>query len=132
MALFLWCRIMCIVWVLVFLQRHKSHSLRLFYSKSTALCRSAWGPGRLLLGNQKPCLEFCQGIHCVLETAPINWGQLAMNLAINYESYLAQVKFCGNCINDSKMGERAKTEEITVLQIAGFHGTLKALLILQL
>lgn len=55
-----------------------------------------------------------------------------MNLAINYESYLAQVKFCGNCINDSKMGKRAKTKQITVLQIAGFHGTLKALLVLQL
>lgn len=93
---------------------------------------NAWGPGKLLLGNQKRCLEFCQGIHCVLETIHINWGQLAMNLAINYESYLAQVKFCDNCINDSKMDKRAKTKQITVLQIAEFHGTLKALLILQL
>lgn len=95
-------------------------------------CRSAWGPGKLLLGKEKPCLEFSHEIHCILETIHINWDQLAVNLAINYESYLAQVKFCGNCINDSKIGKRAKTKQITALQIAVLHGTLKTLHILQL
>lgn len=49
-----------------------------------------------------------------------------MNLTINSGLYLAQVKFCGDYINDSKVGKRAKTKQVTVLQIDGFHITLKA------
>jgi len=49
-----------------------------------------------------------------------------MNLTINSGLYLAQVKFCGDYINDSKMRKRAKPKQITALQIARFHITLKA------
>lgn len=74
----------------------------------------------------------------VLSGDSLNFGNYSYKLGpvgnefSHYESYVAQVNFCGNCINDSKMEKRAKTKQITVLQIAEFHGTLKALLILQL
>lgn len=49
------------------------------------------------------------------------------HVTMNSGMYLAQVKFCGVRINDFKVGKRAKTKQISVLQIAGFHITLRAL-----
>lgn len=62
-----------------------------------------------------------------MEIIHTNWGQLAMHLTMNSGVYIAQVKFCGVCIHDSKVGKSAKTKQTSVLQIAEFHVTLRAL-----
>lgn len=88
MSLLLRCGITCIVWVLVSCCPDMNLSPPGFHIiRAQPFYRSAWGPGKLLLENQKLCLGFCHGVHCVLEIIHTNWGQLAMNSAINSGLY---------------------------------------------